>query len=158
MITPLAPTLFTRRYHSLQALTLESQVWFSVKDLGRLMGKPVEEQHLGKLDPDQTRFVWLLRHREARNTLMVSESGMYALLIYHGIPEKLGLRRWLSNDVIPSLHGARRGSATNLWSMRLLRTLLWQHEPWVKWRDTPGVEERRLMSWWEKVMRFFRAP
>ena len=40
---PLASTLFTRYDIHLHALLFENQVWFCTRDMGRLMGKYLDE-------------------------------------------------------------------------------------------------------------------
>jgi len=63
--TPHTPIVFTRHNRPLHVLWLESQIWFSAQDLGRLIGRHLESHALRKLDPDQTNpapmgfsFVW----------------------------------------------------------------------------------------------------
>lgn len=151
------PTRFTRNNRVIHALMLESQAWFSVNELGRMMGLHLDERLLHKLGSDQHRFVWLTYHGEAKKTLMVSESGMYALMVYHHIPENRNLRLWLTHEVIPALRSA---STTSLgqgpsfsalqWAERSVSVLNWQNEAWVKWRDMtvlmPSVEQASVSS------------
>ncbi len=118
----LEPTRFTRNNRFIHALILDSQPWFSVVDLGRLMGWPLNERLIRKLDTDQYRFLRLNYHGEIQDTLMVSESGVYALMIYHHIPENRNLRQWLTHEVIPALRTTTTSAAENGPS---LTTLQW---------------------------------
>ena len=43
----------------------------------------------------------------SKERLMVSESGAYALLIYHYCPENRLLREWLTHQVVPALCDAQ---------------------------------------------------
>lgn len=138
------PTRFTRNNRFIHALILESQVWFSVLDLGRLMGFHLDERLTRKLDTDQHRFLWLNYNGEVQKILMVSESGMYALMIYHHIPENRNLRQWLTHEVIPALRSTSTSTAeqgptlTSLqWAGHSVSLLHWQNNAWVKWRDMP---------------------
>jgi prophage antirepressor-like protein len=77
---------------------------------------------------------------------MVSESGMYALLVHHFVPENRNLRQWLSNEVIPSLRDAKSEPVENLPSLSSLNwagvsvpLLHYQHHAWIKWRDMPEL-------------------
>ncbi len=124
----------------------DHQAWFCVQDLGRLMGKPLNERLTLKLDPDQRRKVWLLKDGKTVETLMVSESGMYALLVHHFVPENRNLRQWLSNEVIPSMRAAKSETMENLPSLSSLNwagvsvpLLHYQHHAWIKWRDMPEL-------------------
>lgn len=161
------PTLFIRHGRSLQTLMLESQAWFCLRDLGRLMGYPLNERMTQKLDPDQRRSVWLRSAGQLQETAMISESGVFAMLVFHYIPENRGLRQWLSNEVLPTLRDAQQSSPANIpnlsairWPGLSLSLLFWQNEPWIKLRDVPDVLEvpqGRLdcedAPWWRKAMR-----
>ncbi len=94
------PLSFTRHNRPLHTLWLESQAWFSARDLGRLIGRHLESHALRKLDPDQTRTLPLLYNGEVQQTVMINESAAYMTLVHHFIPENRSLRRWLTNEVI----------------------------------------------------------
>ena len=79
---PLASTLFTRHNIHLHALLFENQVWFCARDMGRLMGKFLDERMARKLDTDQRRILLVQAHGIAQERLMITESGVYALLVY----------------------------------------------------------------------------
>src|SRR5471032_3172338 len=132
------PTIFTRHNRFLHALMQDNQAWFCVQDLGRLMGRPMDERLTLKLDPDQRRTVRLLKSGNTVESLMVSESGMYALLVHHFIPENRNLRQWLSNEVIPMLRDSNAASVDNIPSLTSLQwagisvpLLHWQHQAWI---------------------------
>ncbi|WP_248804279.1 BRO family protein [Pseudomonas sp. MWU13-2100] len=144
MIEHFEPIRFPRHNRFIHGLMLESQAWFSVTDLGRMMGRALDERLTRKLDADQQRYLWMNYHGKIQNTLMVSESGMYALLIHHHIPENQHLRQWLSLEVIPALrnmsstvanHGPSLSSLQ--WAGHSVSLLHWQNEPWIRWRDMP---------------------
>ena len=88
----LIPRVFTRHKLHLHALLLENQAWFSARDLGRLLRLFLDERAVRKLDPDQRQTAQMLIHGSIENTLLISESGVYALLVYHYCPEYRGLR------------------------------------------------------------------
>ncbi|MGH8373868.1 MAG: BRO-N domain-containing protein [Pseudomonas sp.] len=140
------PNVFTRHNRFLHAFMQDNQAWFCAQDLGRMMGKPLNERLTLKLDPDQRRTVWLRKDGKTVETLMVSESGMYALLVHHFVPENRNLRQWLSNEVIPSLRDAKSEPVENLPSLSSLNwagvsvpLLHYQHHAWIKWRDMPDL-------------------
>ncbi|MBV4475916.1 BRO-N domain-containing protein [Pseudomonas botevensis] len=140
------PTVFTRHNRFLHTLFLKYQAWFCVQDLGRLMGQPLNERLTQKLDPDQRRTVRLRKNGKIIETPMVSESGMYALLVHHFIPENRNLRQWLSNEVIPMLRETGSTPEQNgpslssvHWAGVTVPLLHWQQQAWVKWRDMPEL-------------------
>lgn len=139
-------TLFLRHNRPLHALWLESQAWFCARELGRLIGRYLDEQIIRKLDADQHRTVALLRYGEYRDTVMISESGAYTVLAHHYIPENRSLRRWLTYEVIAVMRDAQgagqpHAPQTTLmnWTGRSLCLLHWQSEPWIRLRDMPQV-------------------
>ena len=108
----LTPHTFTRHKLHLHALLLENQPWFSARDLGRLLRLYLDERAVRKLDPDQRQTLRMLIHGTIENTLMISESGVYALLVYHYCPEYRALREWLTHDVVPALRDAQQPTST----------------------------------------------
>jgi prophage antirepressor-like protein len=156
-------TLFIRHGRCLQALMLESQAWFCVRDLGRLMGYPLNERSTQKLDPDQQRTVWLFSNGEWTKSLMVSESGAFALLVHHYVPENRALRQWLTHEVLPALRDSPQDHHPSMTQLKWLGTSLsllhWQSEPWIRLRDMPDVLSSSHLettppphSWWRRML------
>jgi len=168
MSDPHISTLFTRHNIHLHALLVENQAWFCAHDLGRLMGKFLDERMSRKLDADQRQIMFVIAHGTAEERLMVSESGVYALLVYHYCPEYRLLREWLTHQVVPSLRDARPSGPVERptlsvldWPKMSLCMLHWQDEPWIRLRDMPCVlaDDRgnRHESWWRKASRVLRG-
>ncbi|MCP1652500.1 BRO family protein [Pseudomonas sp. GD04087] len=147
----LIPAYFVRHHRQLRALLIEQQVWFVVRDLSKLLNRPVEVQLIARLDHDQSRYEQLAGHPEPQ--LLVSESGLYALLLvycYH--PENRSLRQWLSNEVVPALRDTPNHD-TRLPRRRMqqllgeaLPVMDWQGNLWVRWRDAVGLLENHLRT------------
>ena len=168
MSEPLISTLFTRHNIYLHALLVENQAWFCAHDLGRLMGKFLDERMSRKLDADQRQMMFVYAHGAAEERLMVSESGVYALLVYHYCPEYRLLREWLTHQVVPALRDARPSRAVERptlsmldWPQMSLSMLHWQDEPWIRLRDMPCVLAdgpfNRRESWWRKASKVLRG-
>jgi prophage antirepressor-like protein len=78
--------------------------------------------------------------------LMLSESGVYAMLVYHYLPENRHLRQWLTHQVLPMLRGQPQPALTQApslgileWDGGALSLLHWRKEPWIRLRDMPQV-------------------
>jgi prophage antirepressor-like protein len=167
----LTPHIFTRHKLHLHALLLENQPWFSARDLGRLLRLFLDERALRKLDPDQHQTVQMLIHGAIENTLLISESGVYALLIYHYCPEYRGLREWLTHDVVPALRDAQQPSSTERpilsllnWPEMSLSLLHWNNQPWIRLQDVPQILPDREQPqhsvnapWWKRASRILQA-
>ena len=161
----LTPHVFTRHKLHLHALLLENQPWFSARDLGRLIRLYIDERTLRKLDPDQSQTARMLIHGNLENTLLISESGVYALLVYHYCPEYRSLREWLTHDVVPALRDAKQPTSTERpvlsllnWPEMSLSLLHWNNQPWIRLEDVPLVlpdQEAPKASlnrpWWKRA-------
>ncbi|MHC8317125.1 BRO-N domain-containing protein [Pseudomonas sp. LB3P31] len=161
----LTPEIFTRHKLHLHALLLQNQPWFSARDLGRFLRLYLDERALRKLDPDQHQTAQTLTHGNIENTLLISESGVYALLVYHYCPEYRGLREWLTHEVVPALRDAQASASTERptlsrlnWPEMSLSLLRWNNQPWIRLQDVPYMlpndapaNRAVKMPWWKKA-------
>jgi len=141
-----APRTFIRHHIQLRALLLHAEPWFCARDIGRLMGMDINGRQALKLDADQRQVMRLSENNDSQETLMLSESGVYAMLVYHYCPENRHLRRWLTHHVVPMLREEAGPVTTQTphlrameWAGGTLRLLHWRKEPWVRLRDMPGL-------------------
>ncbi|MNU58257.1 hypothetical protein D3C71_473930 [compost metagenome] len=163
------PSIFTRHNLCLHAILLENQPWFCARDIGRLMGVHLSDRMVSKLDKDQRRVLWIEYFRQPEKQLMLSESGVYALLVYHYVPSNRLLREWLTHQVVPALrdtHEAENSDRPMLslldWPEMSLSMLHWQGEGWIRLRDMPYLlvdsppkQTRLATPWWRKAVRVF---
>lgn len=164
-------TVFTRHNLPLHALLLENQPWFCARDIGRLMGFHLSERMVNKLDKDQYRTLWIEYYRQPEKQLMLSESGVYALLVYHYAPGNRLLREWITHQVVPALRDAEQSDNSDRpmlslldWPEMSLSLLHWQDEGWIRLRDMPYLlldhTQKRtpvVKSWWRKVAQVFQS-
>ncbi|WP_339501834.1 Bro-N domain-containing protein [Pseudomonas silesiensis] len=167
----LIPHVFTRHNLHLHALLLQNQPWFSARDLGRLLRLFLDERTLRKLDPDQRQTAKTLTHGRIENTLLISESGVYALLVYHYCPEYRALREWLTHEVVPALRDAQHPASTERpilsrlnWPQMSLSLLHWNNQPWIRLQDVPYVlpdqgESKHTVNapWWKRASRMLQS-
>jgi prophage antirepressor-like protein len=113
----------------------------------------------------------MLIHGAIENTLLISESGVYALLIYHYCPEYRGLREWLTHDVVPALRDAQQPASTERpflsllnWPQMSLSLLHWNNQPWIRLQDVPQLLADReqatrpaVGSWWKRASRMLQS-
>jgi prophage antirepressor-like protein len=171
MSDPHIPTGFTRHNLSLHALLLENQAWFCARDIGRLMGVHLNDRMVSKLDKDQRRNLWIEYFRKPEQQLMLSESGVYALLVYHYVPGNRLLREWLTHQVVPALRDAEASENSDRpmlsvldWPEMSLSLLHWQDEGWIRLRDMPywlnDQTHRRTTAakpWWRRVAQVIQS-
>lgn len=142
--TPFIPTTFYRHKRRLRALLIEGQPWFVVHDLAKLMHAFLEERVGKNLDADQVCRVTILGEYEPAETVeLVSESGLYASLIYFYHPENRCIRQWITQTVVPSLRANERASDERprrrllRWERQQLSVLDWQGQVWVPLPELP---------------------
>ncbi len=89
------------------------------------------------LDTDQLLDAVVLNtHGQPETTRLISESGIYAVLIHYYHPENRCIRRWITTDVVPMLRdaqqpGERRPRRENRQGLSLLH---WQGDTWMPYR------------------------
>jgi prophage antirepressor-like protein len=168
---PIIPTTFKRHGLYLHGLLVENQPWFCARDIGRLMGVHLSERMVNKLDKDQRRVLSIEYFRQPEKQLMLSESGVYALLVYHYVPGNRLLREWLTHQVVPALRDAEHSGHSDRpmlslldWPEMSLSLLHWQNEDWIRLRDMPYLlsdqTPRKAMAtkpWWRRVAQAFQA-
>jgi prophage antirepressor-like protein len=171
MSNPYIPTVFVRQNLELHALLLENQPWFCARDHGRLMGVHLNDRVVSKLDEDQRHTLLINYHGQPEKRLMLSESGVYALLIYHYAPGNRLLREWLTHQVVPALRDAVPSKNSDRpmlslldWPEMSLSLLHWQDEGWIRLRDMPCLLLNRtrkrtpvVKSWWRRVLEVFQS-
>ena len=99
------------------------------------MGFHLSERMVNKLDKDQHRTLWIEYYRQPEKQLMLSESGVYALLVYHYAPGNRLLREWMTHQVVPALRDAEQSDNSDRpmlslldWPEMSLSLLHWQDE------------------------------
>jgi prophage antirepressor-like protein len=137
------PTHFTREHLPLRAILIDDQPWFVASDFGRLLGRRKAENILHRLEDDQRAEV-ILRHGEGFEWVeVISESATFAIYYRYRNPENRYLRRWLSQEVIPTLRD--QASSANwkprrvlmAWEGTRISLLEWQGELWAPVNEMP---------------------
>jgi prophage antirepressor-like protein len=113
----------------------------------------------------------MLIHGNIENTLLISESGVYALLVYHYCPEYRALREWLTHEVVPALRDAQQPTSPERpilsllnWPEMSLSLLHWNNQPWIRLQNVPQLlpdqeTPRPAINspWWEKAAKMLHA-
>ncbi|WP_280290143.1 BRO family protein [Pseudomonas sp. BN417] len=146
----LIPARFVRHKRLLRAVLLDEEPWFAAGDLARLINHPpLPERVQRNLDEDQMQRAWMRNgHGDFEQELLISESGVYAVLILYYHPENRGIRQWITQHVIPRLRQEERFDATGpyreviRWQDRDIEVLHWQGKAWLHLRDCPNLLQR----------------
>jgi anti-repressor protein len=65
-------------------------------------------QAIAELDDDEKRICRVLTPEGYQEKLLISESGLYSLVLISPIPEAKLFRRWLTHDVLPEIRKTGR--------------------------------------------------
>ncbi|MBD9632891.1 MULTISPECIES: Bro-N domain-containing protein [Pseudomonadaceae] len=138
------PVIFQRHTHQLRAILIDRQPWFVGLDFGRLIGTG-RPYHLPKrMDPEQKRAVVLEYLSGFREEVeVISESGAYKALYRFWHPEHRHIAKWLSDEVLPTLHDTQHIPDTHphrafmTWADQRIGVIKWQGEIWIARRDLP---------------------
>ena len=129
---------------NLRIQTIDGNPWFAVKDLCEILEHSNPKVAIQGLDEDEVRKVYLTDSLgRKQESLVTSESGMYTLIIRSNKPEAKKFRKWVTNEVLPSIRktgryeigaagqngvavrrGPRRATAAELMTVELMN-LLW---------------------------------
>ena len=85
----------------------DGEPWFVAKDVCEILEIGNTSQALTRLDEDEKADIILNDSSQNRTFLVVSESGLYSLILSSRKPEAKQFKRWITHELIPSIrkHG-----------------------------------------------------
>ena len=95
--------LFHFNGKQVRTIQLEGEPWFVAADVCDVLGLSNPSQALSYLDRDERRLITNEAWRTNGNMAIVSEPGLYSLVLRSRRPEAKGFRRWIAHEVIPAL-------------------------------------------------------
>ena len=89
--------------HEVRTLIIDGEPWFVLADLARVLGIAGVGRLASRLD-EGVRQAHTLETRGGRQEMtIVSEAGMYEVVIRSDKPEAVAFRRWITHEVLPSI-------------------------------------------------------
>ncbi len=98
--------------HIIRTVNIDGVVWFVAKDLLDALSLTNTTESTKSLDEDEKLYSVILNAGQKRNTLFVSESGMYALIFKSRKPIAKKFRKWVTSDVLPKIRKTGSYSST----------------------------------------------
>ncbi len=95
--------LFHFNGKQLRTIQLDGEPWFVAADVCEVLGLNNPSQALSYLDRDERRLITNEAWRTNGSLAVVSEPGLYSLVLRSRRPEAKGFRRWIAHEVIPVL-------------------------------------------------------
>lgn len=89
--------------------SIDGNPWFVVKDLCEILEHSNHKVAIQGLDEDEVSKVYLTDSLgRQQETLVVNESGMYALVIRSNKPQAKKFRKWVTSEVLPAIRKTGR--------------------------------------------------
>lgn len=98
----------SEQFGTIRTTTIDGEPWFVAKDVCEALSIKNVSDALSNLDEDEKGIALTDTLGGKQQMSVVSESGMYALVMRSRKPEARGFRKWVTNEVLPSIrkHGA----------------------------------------------------
>lgn len=94
---------FSESKQSVRNVMLQSKPWFVAKDVCDVLGISNNRDAIGNLDEDEKLMSVLSTSGQNRKMWVISESGLYALILRSNKPYAKTFRKWITSEVIPQL-------------------------------------------------------
>ena len=101
-LTPIA-FQFSATKQQIESVLVENEPYFIAKDVCDILELDNVTNALSKLDDDEKLTLKVLRAGQNRSVNLVSESGLFALIMRSNKPEAKSFRKWVTSEVLPSL-------------------------------------------------------
>lgn len=96
-------TPFNYADHEVRVITINGEPWFVLSDLARALGIVGVGRLASRLDEDVRQTHTLPTAGGPQATTIVSEAGMYEVVIRSDKPEAIAFRRWITSEVLPAI-------------------------------------------------------
>lgn len=96
-------SVFNFENNQVRVITKNNEPWFVVKDLCKVLGISKQRDAISRLDEDERGSVKLDTLGGKQNLNIVSESGMYALVLTSRKQEAKPFRKWITSEVLPAI-------------------------------------------------------
>lgn len=93
---------------------VNDEPWFVAKDICVALGLQDVSMTVKRLDDDEKLVQTLFVSGQNREVWTVNESGLYGLIFQSRKPEARAFRKWVTNDVLPSIRRTGSYSSTGL--------------------------------------------
>ena len=95
------------QFGTIRTTTIDNEPWFVAKDVCNALDLKNVADSLGKLDEDEKGIALTDTLGGKQDMSVISEAGLYSLVLRSRKPEAKAFKRWVTHDVLPSIrkHG-----------------------------------------------------
>ena len=137
-------TLFQFNAHEIRVISIDGEPWFVAKDLCAILDIGNTSQALSRLEDDEKRTIILNEGTNGNpEKSIVSESGMFSLVLSSRKPDAKKFRKWVTSEVLPSI---RKTGGYQLRQMSVAEMFLAQAQMMVEVERKQQAMESRLAA------------
>lgn len=110
------------QFGKIRAITRDGEPWFVAVDVCRALEVGDTGKATGRLDDDELTRIKIVSGGQSREVIVVSEAGLYGLVLGSRKPEAKEFKRWVTHEVIPSIRktGGYLGNVENMSDLEIL--------------------------------------
>lgn len=102
-MTELQPFTFPDTGQQVRTVVIDAAVWFVAVDVCAVLGLAQPHRSLAALDEDEKGRHSMTTPGGEQQVSIISEPGLYSLVLRSRKPEARAFRRWVTHDVLPSI-------------------------------------------------------
>src|SRR3712207_1194301 len=102
----------SEEFGQVRTIVKNNEIWFVGKDIAKILGYSDTSATVSKKVDSEDKIKEIIPHCQngkvvKTQTTLVNESGLYSLILGSKIPSSKKFKRWVTNDVLPSIrkHG-----------------------------------------------------
>lgn len=95
--------VFTYKAHQVRTVTIGGEIWFVAKDVANILGIMRTNDATEGLDEDEKGTAEIRTPGGMQSMTIISEPGLYTLLMRSNKPEAKPFRRWVTHGVLPAI-------------------------------------------------------
>ena len=97
-------TLFDYQNYKVRTVSIDGNIWFVAKDVCDVLGIVDQKQAISRLDTEDERGVYQIPTLKGlQQMVIISEAGLYHLVLTSEKKEAKTFRRWVLHDVLPEI-------------------------------------------------------
>lgn len=110
------------QFGKIRAITRDGEPWFVAVDVCRALEVGDTGKATGRLDDDELTRIKIVSGGQSREVIVVSEAGLYGLVLGSRKPEAKEFKRWVTHEVIPSIRktGGYLGNVDGMSDLEIL--------------------------------------
>lgn len=112
MTTALATHQFPTTGQAVRTVLVDGEPWFIAADVCAALGIGNPSQAVSYLDEDERGATLITNEGRTRQLNIVSEPGLYSLILRSRKPEAKAFKRWITHEVLPAIRKTGRYEAT----------------------------------------------